>query len=69
MTTVIKDIIIKSQIFYDPKNTIYQTDIEEDKGILEIYNDFLSIQNGEDFNYEETSPWIIRFTFNKEIMI
>ena len=67
--TVIKDIIIKSQIFYDPKNTIYQTDIEEDKGILEIYNDFLSIQNGEDFNYEETSPWIIRFTFNKEIMM
>jgi DNA-directed RNA polymerase II subunit RPB1 len=67
--TVIKNIINKCQIFYDPKNTVYQTDIEDDKGILEIYRDFLTLQNGEEFEYEETSPWIIRFTFNKEVMM
>ena len=26
--TVIKDIVTKNEIFYDPKNTIYETDIE-----------------------------------------
>jgi DNA-directed RNA polymerase II subunit RPB1 len=67
--TVIKDIIIKSQIYYDPKNTSYETDIIEDKGVLEIYREFLLLENGEEFDYEETSPWIIRFTFNKEIMM
>ena len=67
--TVIKDIIIKSQIYYDPKNTSFETDILEDKGMLDIYRNFLILENGEDFNYEETSPWIIRFTFNKEIMM
>ena len=66
--TVIKDIVTKTQIFYDPKNTGYETDIEEDKGILEIYKEFLHIINN-DYEYEETAPWIIRFTFNKELMM
>ena len=67
--TVIKDIVTKTQIYYDPKNTIYETDIEEDKGILDIYKEFLILENGEDFEYEETAPWVIRFTFNKELMM
>ena len=67
--TVIKDIVTKTQIFYDPKNTIYETDIVEDKGFLEIYKEFLSIEKGDDFEYEDTAPWIIRFTFNKELMM
>ena len=37
--TVLRDVIVRSQIFYDPKNTVYETDIEEDKGILEIYKE------------------------------
>ena len=67
--TVIKDIVTKTQIFYDPKNTVYETDVEEDKGILEIYKEFLEIEKGEGFDFEETAPWIIRFTFNKELMM
>ena len=67
--TVLKDVITRSQIFYDPQNTIYETDIEEDKGILEIYKEFLSLEYGDDFDYEVTSPWIIRLSFNKEYMM
>ena len=67
--TVIRDIVIKTQIFYDPKNTVYDTEIEEDKGILDIYREFLLMEKGEEFEYEETAPWIIRFTFNKELMM
>ena len=67
--TVIKDIVTKTQIFYDPKNTEFETDIQEDKGFLEIYKEFLEIEKGPDFEYDETAPWIIRFTFNKELMM
>ena len=67
--TVIKDIVTKTQIFYDPKNTVYETEIKEDQGFLEIYKEFLEIEKGEDFEYEETAPWVIRFTFNKELMM
>ena len=67
--TVLKDIVLKNEIFYDPKNTIYETNIEGDTKILEIYKEFLSLENGEDYDYEETSPWIIRYTFNKELMM
>tara|TARA_Y100000817_G_scaffold175199_1_gene136826 strand:+ start:4024 stop:8607 length:4584 start_codon:yes stop_codon:yes gene_type:complete len=67
--TVIKDIVTKTQIYYDPKNVGYETDIEEDKGILDIYKEFLHMEKGEDYEYEETAPWIIRFTFNKELMM
>ena len=37
--------------------------------MLQIYKEFLDMQNGEDYEYEETYPWIIRFTFNKELMM
>jgi DNA-directed RNA polymerase II subunit RPB1 len=67
--TVIRDIVIKTQIFYDPKNTVYETEIEEDKGILDIYREFLLMEKGEGFEFEETAPWVIRFTFNKELMM
>ena len=63
---VLRDVITRSQIFYDPKNTAYNTDIEDDKGILEIYKEFLSLEHGEDYDFQETSPWIIRLSFNKE---
>jgi len=67
--TVIKDVVTKCQIYYDPKNTVYETDVEDDKGMLEIYKEFLNMKNGDDYEYEETSPWVIRFTFNKELMM
>jgi DNA-directed RNA polymerase II subunit RPB1 len=67
--TVLKDIVLQNEIFYDPKNTIYETDIEGDSNILKVYKEFLSLENGDDYDYEETSPWIIRFKFNKELMM
>ena len=67
--TVLKDIVIKNEIYYDPKNTVYETDIDIDNNVLSIYKEFLSLQNGDDYDYEETCPWIIRLTFNKELMI
>ena len=65
--TILKDIIIKSEIYYDPKNNILETDIEDDKEMLSIYKEFLEL-NEETIDYT-TSPWIIRFTFDKEKMM
>jgi len=67
--TVLRDVVTKSQIYYDPKNMVYETDIENDSEMLQIYREFLLLENGEDHDYETTSPWIIRFTFNKEYMM
>ena len=67
--TVMKDIIIKNEIYFDPKNKIYETDIDDDSEFLKIYKEFLLIENGEDYEYNETAPWILRFTFNKELMM
>ena len=67
--TILKDIVIKNQIYYDPKNRIYDSDIEEDKGILEIYKEFLDFETDGNISFEEKCPWIIRFTFNKELMM
>ena len=67
-STKLKDIVIKSQIYYDPLNNINETIIDDDKEILEIYKEFVNQENvgeTEIFN----SPWIIRFEFNKELMI
>ena len=67
--TILKDIIIKNQIYYDPKNNDFDTEIEDDKGMLQMYKAFLDFENGEDATYEDKCPWIIRFTFNKELMM
>ena len=66
--TTLNDIVSHSEIHYDPKHINYDTSIDEDKGFLEIYKMFQTMEN----NYEEeesSSPWIIRFMFNKEIML
>jgi DNA-directed RNA polymerase II subunit RPB1 len=62
-----KDILLSSSIYYDPDNHKYETIIDEDKGLLEIYKEFQEIENtAEDkINY----PWIIRFVFDKEKML
>jgi DNA-directed RNA polymerase II subunit RPB1 len=65
--TILKDIVDKSEIYFDPQNNIFETTIEDDKEILSIYKEFLELHE-EDVN-SETSPWIIRFTFNKELMM
>jgi len=62
-----KDILISSSIFYDPENSKYETIISEDKDLLKIYKEFLSIENHEKEN--TNYPWIIRFIFDKEKML
>jgi len=67
-TTLMDDIIISSQIYYDPDNSKFETVIDQDKGVLKIYREFLEL---EDLSEEDlkTSPWIIRFTFDREKMM
>ena len=66
--TLLKDIVKNSELYYDPNNNLYDTDITEDKKFLEIYKHFLDEElDGKDVN--EISPWIIRFTFDKTKML
>ena len=67
--TILKDIIQKSEIYFDPKNDMLETEIVEDKDILEIYKEFVDLNEDEDEEDIETSPWVIRFTFDKEKMM
>jgi DNA-directed RNA polymerase II subunit RPB1 len=69
--TILKDIVVKNQLYYDPKNIEFGTEIEDDKGMLKMYKSFLDFgdEKDEDKNYEDKCPWIIRFTFNKELMM
>ena len=67
--TKLNDIIIQSEIHFDPNNTMYKTNIEDDEEYMTIYREFLEIEYGKDYNFEITSPWIIRFIFNNELML
>ena len=67
--TILNDLVTESNIYYDPNNNIYETVIEKDKGILEIYKEFLEVEYSESDDIEKTHPWIIRFVFNKDIML
>ena len=49
------------------QNSNYETIISEDKDLLKIYKEFLSIENHEKEN--TNYPWIIRFIFDKEKML
>ena len=65
--TILKDIVQKSEIYFDPKNDFVNTDINDDRDMLEIYKEFMNMNgNSEEC---ETSPWIIRLTFQKEKMM
>ena len=64
--TLLKDIISSNSIYYDPLINEGSTILEEDVGLLDMYNVFndLNQEQGEDH-----IPWIIRFSFDKEVMI
>ena len=66
---LLRDIIVSSSIYYDPDNNIHETNIQQDKHMLEIYQEFLAIENGDDQDYDITAPWIIRLIFDKEKMM
>jgi len=67
--TILRDIITESDIFFDPKNNKYETNIEEDKEFLAIYNEFLNLEYPDEKEMIETNPWIIRFKFDKNIIL
>ena len=58
-TTYIKDIIKSSTIYYDPSDS--KTTIGNDKEFIKIYKQF----EDEDTSCNKTSPWLLRFEFNK----
>ena len=64
--TLIKDLVIECNIFYDPLNIKGKTAIHEDSGLLDMYRIF---SENLDTTEDEINPWIIRFTFNKELMM
>ena len=64
--TNLRDIIKSINIYYDPDD--YNTNIEDDKELLQIYKVFDNIDqviSGENHG----SEWIIRFEFDKQIMM
>jgi len=67
--TTLRDIVIKTDIHFDPKNNLYETNIKEDKEFLSIYKEFLDIEYESDKEQFDTNPWIIRFEFDKKIIL
>ena len=64
--TILKDILISCNVYYDPSNKVLDTDIHEDKGFLDMYKLFMDESLADK---DEYIPWVIRFNFNKSIMI
>jgi DNA-directed RNA polymerase II subunit RPB1 len=58
-TTYIKDIIKSSTIYYDPSDS--ETTISNDNEFIKIYKQF----EDEDASCDISSPWLLRFEFNK----
>ncbi len=64
--TLLRDVINDCNIYYDPANVNSQTNLDSDKDLVEVYNMFNDVEEND---IDESIPWIIRFTFNKEIMM
>ena len=64
--TRVKDIITSSAIYLDPANQ-FETVLEEDKGIMEIYKVFSELDPSSQDTY--TNPWVIRFEFDRRTMM
>jgi DNA-directed RNA polymerase II subunit RPB1 len=63
-TTYMKDIVVSSKIYYEPKKN--KSDIEEDEKFLEYFNEFSEIS--ENVN-NIVSPWMLRLELDKERML
>lgn len=63
--TKLSDILEQSEIYWD--NGTYETSIDEDKGILDIYKEFSEMDVLAN-KCKSTSPWVLRMKFNKEKM-
>jgi len=65
--TILKDIVTSSSIYYDPLVKDGTTVIEDDKGMLDIYDTFYTETT--ETTSDDYMPWIIRFKFNREMMM
>jgi len=63
--TKLSDILEYSEIYWD--NGKYETSIDKDKGIMDIYKE-LSVLNTFSNKCKSDSPWVLRMKFNKEKM-
>lgn len=63
--TTLSNILEYSEIFWDNGNS--DTTIEDDKGILQIYKTFSSLDASINKCHSD-SPWVLRMKFNKEKM-
>ena len=65
--TSLNDIAISTKIYYDPND--FDTNIDEDKPLLEIYNKFNQLDNVMTDGSCGASDWIIRFEFDKQKLL
>ena len=59
--TKLYDILDSSEIYRDKTDNQYSTNIETDKGLLNVYKEFEFVNE-----LSSTSPWVIRMKFDKE---
>ena len=62
--TILKDLVINCKIYYDPISSTRESVINEDRGLIDVYKVF-----NETLEDDIDNPWIIRFTFDKELMM
>jgi len=63
--TKLSDILEYSEIYWD--NGKYETSIDADKGILDIYKEFAELEDVAN-KCKSESPWVLRMKFDKEKM-
>jgi len=62
--TILKDLVVNCKIYYDPVSSTRKSSIKEDRGLLDIYRVF-----NETIDEDINNPWLIRFTFDKDLMM
>jgi DNA-directed RNA polymerase beta' subunit len=65
-TTRLRELVLSSRIYYDPDDLT--TNVEDDISFIKIYQEFNDL-NPQICNSNEDSPWLLRFEFNRELMM
>ena len=64
--TYIRDITKTTYIYFDPVTDEFDTNLEEDKGLIQVYREFEEIMSDNDLI---TLPWIFKIEFDKRKML
>ena len=67
MNIYLKEITTSTKIFYDPND--FDTNIVEDKQLLDIYNKFNHLDDVMKDDECASSDWVIRFELDKQMML